>query len=906
MTTNNEFPKKYNPKSFEEKLYKYWEENNKFEPKESKTWENYSISMPPPNVTWKLHLGHAIMSTLEDIMIRYHRMKGDSTLWIPWTDHAWIATELKVEAKCRELWKSKKTMPREEFLKECWDWTETYWWTITEQLKRMWASCDWSKQRFAFDEWMNKRVNKAFVDLFNKGLIYKWEYMVNYDPVLETVVSDQEVKYKEEQWFLYHITYFVSGSDTEIVIATTRPETLLWDVAVAVHPKDKRYKKLLKAEKKLILPIINKEIPLIADEMVDMEFWTWAVKITPAHDPNDFETAKRHNLPLDEIVLWKDWKMTKKAWIFAGQDYKTARENIVELLKSKWNLVKIEPHISKVAYSERWNTKLETVISSQWFVKVAPLVKRVIKGYKKKEFEIIPKRFEKIFESWIYNLRDWCISRQLIWGHQIPVWYWPDGKYFVWENQEEAYEQARNFYKNDDIELKRETDVFDTWFSAALWPFSILDYNMWWDEQPELVKKFYSNSMMETWHDIIFFWVIRMLLFWYEFTGQTPFEKIYLHWLVRDKQGRKMSKSLWNWIDPIDMIEKYWTDALRLTLTIWNTPWQDLKFDEENVKNNMVFINKLWNASRFVSMKINPTSPTSGTLLEKGRWKFDIEKIEEKLIENYDELMLHEKWILSRIKYLSDEVTNWMENYSFSNIGQELQAFTKNEFCDYYIEEFKLTDKTSKFWKEVIAYVLNKLLKLWHPYIPFVTEEIYNKIWFSWDLIEQEYAKVKLERNIEVEKAKNLIIDVIKEVRKLRTQNDIKPNKTIKLSIYAKNKNAEIINEVLDLIWDIVKSEETNLIDIKPNNDNLAYSIIKKWVEVYVDTSNAIDKNKEMARIQEQIDDTKEYIKILDKKLLNPNFVQNAPDALVRAEMNKKQEAKNKLEKLEEKLEKLK
>ena len=361
-----------------------------------------------------------------------------------------------------------------------------------------------------------------------------------------------------------------------------------------------------------------------------------------------------------------------------------------------------------------------------------------------------------------------------------------------------------------------------------------------------------------------------------------------------------MSKSLWNWIDPLDMIEKYWTDALRLTLSIWNTPWNDLKFDEENVKNNMIFINKLWNASRFVSMKINSTNS-----LENRKWKFDIEKIEETLEKNYDELMLHEKWILSRIKYLSDEVRAWMEDYSFSNIGQELQSFTKNEFCDYYIEEFKLTDEKSKYWKEVITYVLNKLLKLWHPYIPFVTEEIYKKIWFNGDLIEQEYANVKLTRNEEIEKAKNLIIEIIKEVRRLRVENDIKPNKTIKLKIYAKTKNAEIINEVLELIWDIVKSDETKLIDIKPKEEDLAYGIIKKWVEVYVDTSNAIDKEKEIFRIKEKIEDIKEYIKIIDKKLLNPNFVKNAPENLVRAEMDKKQEAKNKLEKLEEKLKKI-
>ncbi len=904
MTTNNEFPKKYNPKDFEKKLYDNWEEKGLFKPRESTTGENFYIPMPPPNVTAKLHVGHSLTSTIEDIMTRYHRMKWDSTLLLPWTDHAGISTQVKVEQKLALEWKTKHNISREEFLKECWDWTEKYGWEIKNQFREMWTSCDWSKEKFTMDDNMNKKVNQAFVKLYEKWLIYKWEYMVNYDSVLDTVISDQEVVYKEEKGHLYHITYFVSWSDTEIIIATTRPETLLWDVAVAVHPKDKRYKKLLKAEKKLILPIVNKEIPLIADEMVDMNFWTWAVKITPAHDPNDFQTAKRHWLPLDEIVLGKDWKMTKKAWIFAGQNYKIARNNIVELLKAKWNLTKVEDYISKVAYWERSHSKIETIISTQWFVKIEPLAKKVIRWYKKKEFEIIPKKFEKMFEDWIFNLRDWCISRQLIWGHRIPVWYDETGKMFCAENEKQAQEKAWKWVK-----LTRDSDALDTWFSSALWPFAVLDYDMDSDKQPDLVKQFYPASVLETGHDIIFFWVIRMLLFWYEFTNQAPFKKIYFHGLVRDKLGRKMSKSLWNWVEPLEMIEKYWTDALRLTLVIWNTPWNDLKFDEENVKNNSIFINKLWNASRFVSMKITTTLSPESSLPdgEKGTTKkFDIEKIEKNLIKNYDELMLHEKWILSRIKYLSDEVTSWMENYNFSSIWQELQIFTKNEFCDYYIEEFKLTDQTSKFWKEVITYVLNKLLKLWHPYIPFVTEEIYSKIWFSWDLIIEEYAKINIERNIEVEKAKNLIIELIKEIRKLRVEKDIKPNKTIKLQIYAKNKNAEIIAEVIDLLWDIVKSEETLLVDVKPKDDNLAYSIIKKWVEVYVDTSNAIDKDKEIARIKEQLEDTKTYIKIIDKKLLNPNFVQNAPDSLVRAEISKKDDAKNKLEKLEEKLGKLK
>ena len=895
MTT--EFQKKYDPKSFEEAIYQNWEKSWKFKPSNSRTWKTYYIPMPPPNVTSQLHIGHSAMLTLEDIMTRYHRMKWDSTLLVPWTDHAWISTQVKVEEKLSKEGIDKSKLTREQFLDHCWEWNNIYWWKIQNQFRKMWTSCDWTKERFTLDDWMNSRVIWAFVDLYNKWLIYKWEYMVNYDPLLKTVVSDQEVITREESWFMYYITYFVSGSDNEIVVATTRPETLLWDVAVAVHPKDKRYKKLLKAWKKLILPIVNKEIPIIADEMVDMEFWTGAVKITPAHDPNDFETAKRHDLKLDKVVLWKDWRMTEIAWIFAWQDYKTARENIVELLKAKWNLIKTEPHISMVGYWKRTWAKIETIISKQWFVKIEPIAKKVIHWYKAKEFEIIPKKFNKIFEEWVFNLRDWCISRQLQWWHQIPVWYGPDWEIFCAEKEELALETAKVHYKDKEVKLTQDEDVLDTWFSSALWPFSALDYNISWWKQSELFKQFYPAQVLETGHDIIFFWVVRMLLFWYEFTWETPFKKVYLHWLVRDKIGRKMSKSLWNGIDPIDMIDKYWTDALRLTLSIWNTPWNDLQFDEYNVENNKIFINKLWNASRFVYTNLTEN------------WKLrikNIDEIEDKLIKNYDSLMLHEKWILSRIKYLSDLVTKSMEDYDFSASGQELYTFTKNEFCDYFIEEFKITKEKSKYGPEVMLYTILALLKLWHPYIPFVTEEIYKKLWLSWDLIDSPWPELKIKRNKEIEKSKILIIDIIREVRKLRAENNIPPSKTIWLQIYAKNKNAEVIKEVLELIWNIVKSEKTNLVDKKINDNSLAYSVIKAWVEVYIDTSNAIDVEKEVARIKEQIEDTKEYIAILDKKLLNEAFVRKAPAELVRVEMEKKEQAKGKLEKLEEKLESLK
>ncbi len=888
---NTEFPKKYSPKEFEQTIYENWEQEGKFKARESKTGEQFYIPMPPPNVTSKLHIGHSVMLTLEDIMTRYHRMKWDATLMIPGTDHAWISTQVKVEEKLAKEGKTKHNISREEFLKECFLWNKEYWWQIQNQFRKMGTSCDWTKEKFTMDDDMNEKVTKAFVDLYNKGLIYKGEYMVNYDPWLDTVVSDQEVIYKEEKTKLYYINYFVSGSDKEITVATTRPETMLWDVAVAVHPKDKRYKKLLKAGKKLILPIVNKEIPIVADEMVDMDFGTWAVKITPAHDANDFEVAKRHDLPLNKVVLGKNGCMTEVAWIFAWQDYVTARTNIVELLKAKWNLIKVEDHLSKVWYWERSHKKIETIVSTQWFVKVEPIVKKVIKGYRKKDFEIIPKRFNKTFEDWIFNLRDWCISRQLIWWHRIPVWYGPDWEMFCVENEELAKKAALAHYW-EEKELTRDPDALDTWFSSWLWPFSVLGYEIWEDNEPDLYKEFYPAQVLETWHDIIFFWVVRMLLFWYEFTGQTPFKRIYLHWLVKDKIGRKMSKSLGNWVDPVDMINKYGTDALRLTLSIWNTPWNDLKFDEENVEHNMIFINKLWNASRFVATNLDGVET-------------DIDKLEKEIETNYDDLMFHEKWILSRVRYLSDLVTKSMEDFNFSEAWLELQAFTKNEFCDYYIEEFKLTKETSKYGQKVITYVINKLLKLWHPYIPFVSEEIYSKLWFEGDLIDADWGWVAIERNTDVEKENALVLDIIKQIRSIRAENNIMPNKTIWLQIYALNKNASIVSRVLELIAWLVKADKYEIVDKKPTDDNLAFGVIKAWVEVYIDTSNALDVEKEVARLKDNIQDTKEYIAILDKKLLNEAFVNNAPEKLVRAEMEKKQQAINKLEKLQQKLESL-
>jgi len=840
--------------------------------------------MPPPNVTGVLHLGHALTLTLEDIMTRYHRMMGDSTLWVPGTDHAGIATQAKVEQLLYSKWMTRLELGREKFTDQIWEWKKHHGNIITDQIRKMWASCDWDRETFTLDKTPAAAVRDAFVDLYNKGMIYKGEYMVNYSPALQTVISDQEIDYKEEKTKMYYITYFVNGSDNEIVIATTRPETLLGDMAVAVHPKDKRYKNLVKNKKTLILPILNKPIPIIWDEMVDMEFGSGAVKITPAHDPADFETAKRHNLPLDHVVIDKDGFLTKKAEVFVGQHYETARTNIVELLRAKGNLVREEEYTHKVGYCSRSGCKIDTIISTQWFVKVEPMVKKVMKGYEKKDFEIIPSRFNKIFENWMENMHDWCISRQLWWWHRIPAYYHKKtGKMVVTSDD-----------LSKDENYVQDEDVLDTWFSSALWPMSVLDYDFHAKKQSELFEQFYPAQMLETGHDIIFFWVIRMLLFGYEFTKQTPLKKIYFHGLIKDKNGAKMSKSLGNGIDPLDMIEKYSADALRLTLSIGNTPGNDLKFDENNVKDNSLFLNKLWNATRFVYMN----------LFEKGNYTLlDEESLEKKLLDVYDDLQFHEKWILSRLRATSDTMNEGMKKYTFSEAGIELQNFTKNEFCDYYIEEYKVTRETSAYGNDVIVYVIAHILKLWHPYIPFITEELWKSIGFSWHLITNSYSQVACIRDKVLENRKQNIIEVIKEVRNVRATREIPTSAQVQIYIKLKKKTSSIFStDMLRIISGIVHSGKTNIVTETPEDENLLYCVTKSGIELYVDVSGGKDLEQEKKHLKEQISDTQDYLQKLNAKLMNDSFVRNAPADIVRTEMDKKLQAVERLGKLEEKL----
>ena len=751
-----EFDKQYRPDTFEADIYTAWESSGAFRPTPSRTGNTFYIPMPPPNITGNLHVGHSLFLTLQDIMTRYHRMRGDETVYVPGTDHASISTQSRVEKKLLSEGIRRDEIGREKFLEHVWDWVNEYSANIKNQIRKMGTSCDWSMDRFTMDPSLNKLVEHTFVDLYNKGIIYRGEYMVNFSPKLQSVVSDIEVDYVEEEGNLYYITYFVTGSDYELVVATTRPETLLADQAVAVHPRDKRFKKFI--GRTVILPIVNKEIPIIGDEMVDMEFGTGAVKITPSHDPTDFEVAKRHKLRVDYAVIDRNGIMTAEAGIFAGQHWSVARENIVELLRSKGNLVKVEPHTHKVGYCNVSKCRIETVVSTQWFLRASDLAKRVIQGYKRKEFEIIPSRFNKTFEDWIYNLKDWCISRQLWWGHRIPAYYdKKTGKLLAVARTEDA-EQVYAKYGQDKV--VRDEDALDTWFSSALWPYSILD---WTPSDPgELFKKYYPAQVLETGSDILFFWVIRMLLMGYAYTDQAPFKTIYLHGLVLSETGRKMSKSWGTVIDPLDVIRDHGTDSLRLSLAIGNTPGNNMSFSMKTVENNATFLNKFWNIVRFAHANIGTVTTPHATLAET-------------IQARESELAPHERWMLSRLRHIADTTTRGMDTYAFSEAGYELFHFVRDEFADVFIEAYKITRGQAPLEKEVLGYAILTILRLCHPYAPYITERLYQIMTEGQVLITAEWPTVPFERDALLEKEYVLLGEIVNAVRSYRAGTGVKP-----------------------------------------------------------------------------------------------------------------------------------
>ena len=881
MDKTHTLENKFNPKDFEDKIYKNWEEKGYFKPSEDKSKKPYTIVIPPPNITGKLHMGHALDETIQDLLIRYKRMQGYNALWLPGTDHAAIATEAKVVAKLKEEGTSKEELGREEFLKRAWEWKKEYGGIIINQIKKLGCSCDWDRERFTMDEGLSNAVKHVFVDLYNKGLIYKGKKMINWCPYCKTSISDAEVEYEEEPTHLWHIRYKVKGEENRyVVVATTRPETMLGDTGVAVHPADERYKDLV--GKKVILPIMNKEIPVVADEFVEKEFGTGAVKLTPAHDPNDYESGERHGLEVVE-VFDENGKMNDLVPEYAGMDIYEAREKIVEKLKELGALVKIEDYTHNVGKCYRCHHSIEPKISEQWFVKMEPLAKPAIDAVRNGDVKFIPERFDKTYFNWMENIRDWCISRQLWWGHRIPAYYCKDcGNMQVSENE------VTKCNKCGSTNIEQDDETLDTWFSSALWPFSTLG----WPERTEDFKYFYPTDTLVTGYDIIFFWVARMIFSAIEHTGQVPFKNVFIHGIVRDSQGRKMSKSLGNGIDPIEVIDKYGTDALRFSLILGISPGNDIRYMPEKLEAASNFANKLWNASKFVLGNLE-----------------NYKEIEFKDIEK--SLTYSDKWILSKLNKLVLDITNNIDGFELGVFAQKIYDFIWNEFCDWYIEMVKprLYNEEDKT-KLAAQYTLNKVLadslKLLHPIMPFITEEIYTKLYNNDESIMiskwPEYSKnVDFDKEeLAVEELKNIITGI----RNIRVQRNIHPSKKSKL-IFVTSESKEAVKNSESWLLKLGFGSEIEISESKENLPQNAMSVLANGIELYMPFEDLVDISEEKERLQKEKERLESEIQRATKMLNNPGFVNKAPAEKVQEEKDKKTKYEDMLETVKNRLEEI-
>ncbi len=859
---------RFNPSEFENKIYEKWEESGYFKPSEDKTKKPYTIVIPPPNITGKLHMGHALDETYQDILIRYKRMCGFNALWVPGTDHAAIATEVKIVEKMKQEGISKEDLGREGFLKRAWEWKKEYGGTISKQLRKLGCSCDWSRERFTMDEGLSNAVNTVFENLYNKGYIYRGKRMITWCPSCHTSLSDAEVEYEDEDTHLWHIRYTSPDGKYSVVVATTRPETMFGDTAVAVHPDDERYKDLV--GKTVVLPIMNKEIPIIADEFVEKEFGTGVVKITPAHDPNDYEAGLRHNLPIID-VFDEEYRMNDLVPEYQGMDTISARKKVVEDLEKLGVLVKIEDYKHSVGTCYRCHSKVEPKISEQWFVRMNELASPAIKAVQDGKVKFTPERFDKIYYNWMENIKDWCISRQLWWGHRIPAYYCDDCREITVSKN--APEKCSKCGSNH---IHQDEDTLDTWFSSALWPFSTLG----WPEETEDFKYFYPTSTLITGYDIIFFWVARMIFSGIEHTGQVPFENVLFHGIVRDSQGRKMSKSLGNGIDPLEVIEKYGTDALRFSLTLGISPGNDIRYSEEKLEAAGNFANKIWNASKFVMM--------------------NLEQIDE-FDDNPEHFTYEDKWILSKLNNVINEVRNNIENFDFGVALQKIYDFTWDEFCDWYIEMVKprLYNKEDKT-RNTAGYVLNKVLidclKLLHPFMPFVTEEIYTKLPNSTETIMlstyPEYDE-KLKFDTEEEAAEQ-IKEMIVGIRNIRSNMNVHPSRKAKMII--------ITTALQDAICKsegyIKKLGFGDEILIQTNKENIpqnAVSVVTSKLELYMPFEDLVDIEEERQRLEKEKEKILKDKSIFDGMLSNPGFIAKAPEAKI-------EEAKEKQAKFDEML----
>lgn len=872
MTEEHNIPKVYDPASVEKKWYEFWEKNRYFHAEPEPGKKPFSIVIPPPNITGKLHMGHALDNTLQDILIRWHRMMGDNTLWMPGYDHAGLATQIKVEEVLKkEEGKTRFDLGREEFVKRVWAWKEEYGDRIINQLKCLGISCDWERKRFTMDEGCSRAVRETFVSLFEKGLIYKGTRITNWCVNCHTALSDIEVEHEDTPGHLWYVRYPVVGEeDTYLTIATTRPETIPGDTAVAVNPEDERYAKLI--GKTLRLPILNREIPVIADSYVDTKFGTGAVKITPSHDPNDYEMGLRHNLP-EIVVIGKDGVMTEEAGPFAGLERYECRKQIVARLKEEGYLVKIEEHSHAVGHCQRCHNIVEPLVSTQWFVKMQPLVKAAVDCVTDGRTQFVPERFTKNYTGWMENIHDWCISRQIWWGHRIPVWYCDDcGEMSASRTDLEKCPKCGSMH------IHQDEDALDTWFSSALWPFS----TMGWPDNTELLKQFYPTSVLVTGYDIIFFWVARMLIMGMEFMKEIPFEKVFIHGLVRDSQGRKMSKSLGNGIDPLEVIEKYGADTLRFMLITGNTPGNDMRFYWERVEGTRNFANKIWNASRFALMNM----------------------------EGYDKdaelapYTLADKWILSRLQDTVKDVTGLLERFELGEAGRAIYDFIWSEVCDWYIEIAKprLYNKEAAAERataqHVLATVLVSAMKLLHPYMPFITEEIYQclsheaeSIMISkWPVADESLVDTEAERGM------NAIMDSIKAIRNMRAEVNANPGKKIPAIMLVSEDLREVVahnDSYIKLLGGIDNLELRPLNGEKPEN---AMAAVVTGIEVYLPLAGLIDVEKETQRLSKELAAMEKDLQRAGGKLNNAGFLAKAPEDVIAKERAKYEELSGKIE----------
>ncbi len=886
---------KYNPKDFEEELYQRWEEKGYFKPSMDKTKENYCIMMPPPNVTGKLHMGHALDGTIQDILIRFKRMQGYNTLWLPGSDHASISTEMKVVQKLKEEGKTKQDLGREKFLEEAWDWTKLYGGTIQEQQRKLGCSCDWERRRFTLDEGMSDAVLEEFINLYKQGYIYKGTRMVNWCPNCHTAISDAEVEYKEEASHLWHLRYKIKGENRYVEVATTRPETMLGDTAVAVNPEDKRYTDIV--GKTCIVPIVNREIPIIADEFVETEFGTGCVKITPAHDPNDYQAGLKHKLEFIEVfddkTIMGDLMPEVK-----GMKAIEARKIIVKKLEELGALVSIEDYTHNVGKCERCKTTIEPRISEQWFVKMKELAKPAIEAVKKDDVKFVPKRYEKTYFNWMENIQDWCISRQLWWGHQIPAYYCEEcGHINVAKSAPNKCEKCGS------DKLHQDPDTLDTWFSSALWPFSTLG---WPNKESEDLKTFYPTNVLVTGYDIIFFWVARMIFSGLYAMGEKPFSDVLIHGIVRDSQGRKMSKTLGNGVDPIEVINQYGADSLRFSVLSGTTMGNDIRYMPEKLEQASNFANKIWNAAKFIIMN----RPSEEEILKFKKENYD----KERHIYKEGSLKLSDEWILNKLNKLILEITNNIENYDLGVALDKIYNFMWNEFCDWYIEmaKVRLYGEDEKE-KVQVSYVLNEVftncLKLLHPFMPFITSEIYDNLvsyedkelmvssWPTIDLSEDNLSFKYDKQEETIEKIKEIIV----EIRNIRNTKNIHPTKKSELILVTEKYEKEL-KEAEGVLLKLGFANKAKIQKDKTGIPEDAIKILTDGIELYMPLEGLVNLEEERKRLEAEKLRLEGEVARCEKMLSNPGFVNKAPEAKVKEEKEKLEKYKKMLEKVMESL----